>query len=74
MSDGPRYHRLTAGVLIHGYSREGHSVSRERMVSDWNRERGCDLPKHVRHYPARDSLMERPRMTIDTEYTFVGGP
>ena len=66
--------RLTAEVLIHGYGRDGRSVNRERMVSDWERERGCDLPQHVRHHSARDTLLQRPRLTINTRYRFIGAP
>lgn len=67
--------RLNAGVRIHGYFRDGgHSVSPERLVSEWEEQEGCDLPVYVRHHPASGTTMQTPRLTVVPRYEFVTRP
>lgn len=63
---------MTSDLFIHGGYRDGsQSVSTERLVADWTRINGCDLPESVRYHPVRDTALQRPRLTTEMVYEFA---
>lgn len=66
---------LTSDMFIHGYFRDGgHSVTTERLIAEWTRTNGCDLPKSVRYHSVADSTWQRPRLTTEITYEFESSP
>lgn len=61
--------KITGKLIIHGYSEKGHSENEELYLLEFSDVYGCRLPRMVKLCSLDDLEYQKPRLTIEIEYT-----
>ncbi len=60
--------RIDGKLIIHGYTKNGHSTYDEIYVADFEKIGNCYLPKTIKYFPLEDTELLRPRIIIEIDY------
>lgn len=67
-STGQNVIRIDGKLIIHGYTRDGHTTYDEIYVADFEEIGDCYLPKTIKYFPLEDKDLLIPRIIIEIEY------
>ena len=60
--------KIEGKLIIHRYSKEGHSTFNEIYVAEFEKVGGCYFPKTIKYFPMEDKNLVRPRIITEIEY------